>query len=99
MPKLVNVKINLKLPGIGGVEGTWEPDEAEVNAAWDLYVEMVTRTPLGEPPSRRGSSREGLTSIYSLFETTRSVLRRHGPTVARPKHDDNAESQVASATD
>ena len=47
MPKLVNVKLDLKLPGIGGVAGTWEPDESEVSAAWELYVEMVTRTPLG----------------------------------------------------
>ena len=47
MPKLVNVKLDLKLPGIGGIGGTWEPDESEVGAAWELYVEMVTRTPLG----------------------------------------------------
>ena len=47
MPKLVNVKLDLKLPGIGGVAGTWEPHESEVGAAWELYVEMVTRTPLG----------------------------------------------------
>ena len=30
MPKLVNVKLDLKVPGIGGVAGTWEPDESEV---------------------------------------------------------------------
>ncbi len=47
MPKLVNVKLDLKLPGIGGVAGTWEPHESEVGTAWELYVEMVTRTPLG----------------------------------------------------
>ena len=44
MPKLVNVKLDLKLPGIGGVAGTWEPHESEVGTAWELYVEMVTRT-------------------------------------------------------
>ena len=47
MPKLVYVKLDLKLPVIGGIAGTWEPDESEVKAAWELYVEMVTRTPLG----------------------------------------------------
>ena len=85
MPKLVNVKLDLKLPGIGGIAGTWEPDESEVRAAWELYVEMVTRTPLGGFSSRDGSLREALDSIYSLFDTTRGILRKYGPTVARPK--------------
>ena len=85
MPKLVNVKLDLKLPGIGGIAGTWEPDESEVSAAWELYVEMVTRTPLGGFSSRDGSLREALDSIYSLFDTTRGILREYGPAVARPK--------------
>ena len=83
MPQLVNVKLDLKLPGIGGIQGTWEPDESEVRASWELYVEMVTRTPLGGSSDEGGSARESLNSIYSLFETTRSVLRSHGPSVAR----------------
>ena len=85
MPKLVNVKIDLKIPGIGGISGTWEPDESEVGAAWELYVEMVTRTPLGGFSFRDGSLREALNSIYSLFDTTRGILRSSGPKVARPK--------------
>ena len=85
MPKLVNVKLDLKLPGIGGVAGTWEPDESEVSAAWELYVEMVTRTPLGGFSSQEGSLREALNSIYSLFGTTRGILRKYGPGEARPK--------------
>ena len=62
MPKLVNVKLDLKVPGIGGIAGTWEPDESEVRAAWELYVEMVTRTPLGGFSSQDGSLRESLDS-------------------------------------
>ena len=85
MPKLVNVKLDLKLPGIGGVSGTWEPDQSEIRAAWELYVEMVTRTPLGGFSPQEGSVREALTSIYSLFDTTRGILRKYGPSVARPK--------------
>ena len=85
MPKLVNVRLDLRLPGIGGVAGTWEPDESEVSAAWELYVEMVTRTPLGGFSFQEGSLREALNSIYSLFDTTRGILRKYGPGVARPK--------------
>ena len=33
MPRLVNVKLDLKLPGICGIQDTWEPDESEVRAA------------------------------------------------------------------
>ena len=88
MPKLVNVKLDLKVPGIGGISGTWEPDESEVKAAWELYVEMVTRTPLGGFSSKEGSLREALDSIYSLFDTTRVILRESGPAVARPKSGD-----------
>ena len=84
MPRLVNVKLDLKFPGLGGIQGTWEPDESEVRAAWELYVEMVTRTPLGEFSSVEGSTRESLNSIYSLFDTTRAILRNCGPSVARP---------------
>lgn len=83
MPRLVNVKLDLKLLGIG-IQGTWEPDESEVRAAWELYVELVTRTPLGEISSVEGSTRESLNSIYSLFDTTRAILRSSGPSVASP---------------
>ena len=88
MPKLTNVKLNLKLPGLGGIEGTWQPDDNEINAAWELYVELVTRAPLGQPPRHQGLAREALTSIYSMFSTTRGILRQYGPGVARPKNDD-----------
>ncbi len=85
MARLTNVRIDFKVPGLGGISGTWEPDESEIQAAWELYVEMVTRAPLGEGSLRKGSVREALNSIYSLFDTTRTILRSYGPGVARPK--------------
>jgi hypothetical protein len=36
--------------GPAKLSGVWEPDQAERNAAWELYVELVTRiavVPLG----------------------------------------------------
>ena len=85
MPKLVNVRLRLRLPGIVDISGTWEPNESEIMAAWELYVEMATRTPLGGYSPHEGSIREALTSLHSLFNTTRAILRQHGPSVARPK--------------
>ena len=85
MPRLTNIRIDLKIPGFGGISGTWEPDELEIRAAWEFYVEMATRTPLGGFSPQEGSVREALNSIYSLFDTTRTILHNYGPVVARPK--------------
>ncbi|MCY4414711.1 MAG: hypothetical protein OXE87_00130 [Chloroflexi bacterium] len=83
--QLVNVSLDLKVPGVGGIQGTWEPDETEVKAAWELYVELVTRAPLGTFSLGEGSAREAMTSMHSLFETGRGILKVSGPSVARPK--------------
>ena len=83
-PKSVNVKLSLPLLEISG---TWEPNTAERQAPWELYVELITRitvVPLGDD---EGLLREALTGLYSMFPTTRDVLRRHGPELATPKPD------------
>jgi hypothetical protein len=81
-PKSVQVGLNLHF---FQVSGTWEPNDDERKAAWELYVELITRisvVPLGPDD---GLLREALTSLYSLFATTRDILRRYGPDVAEPK--------------
>ncbi len=85
MAKLKSVKVNLKLPIIGEVEGTWEPDENELNAAWELYVELITRISVAELKPDEGLLREALSSLYTLFSTTRNILRKYGSSVAQPK--------------
>lgn len=78
-----NIKVNLKVPFLGEIGGEWEPDEAEIKAAWELYVELVTRIAIVELKPGEGLLREALTSLYSLFGSAREILRRHGPAVAR----------------
>jgi hypothetical protein len=80
LPKQVEVK--LTIPFVGEVSGTWEPDEAERNAAWELYVELVTRVAVVELGPGKGLLREALTSLHELFGITRDILRRYGPSVA-----------------
>ena len=80
--KTVGVKIGLPF---GSVEGTWEADEAQQQAAWEMHVELVTRIsiiPLGRD---EGLLREALSSFHSLFGTTREILRRNGPAVANAR--------------
>lgn len=76
-PKLTSVKI--KIPWVG--EAEWNPDPKERNAAWALYVELVTRIAVQPLPLNEGSLREALTSLYSLFDSTRQILRASGPDV------------------
>ncbi len=85
MPKLTSMRVNLKLPYLADVEGTWEPDDRERDASWELYVELVTRIAVVPLGPEEGRIREALNSLYSLFETTRGILRKYGPAVARPK--------------
>ena len=73
-----SVVVNLPF-GLGGVQV--EVSEAEVRAAWNLYVEFATRV-TGVPLAGSASAREALNSLYTLFDTTREVLKTAGPEIA-----------------
>jgi hypothetical protein len=70
--------------GPAKVSGTWEPDTAERDAAWELYVELVTRISVVPLAPGHGILREALTSLYQLFGVSREILRKYGPGIARP---------------
>lgn len=73
--------LNINLPfGLGGT--TIVRTEAQRNVAWALYVELATRISTQELKKGQGSAREALNSVYSLFDTTRGVLRAEGPGAA-----------------
>ncbi|KNB52500.1 hypothetical protein AC230_11100 [Streptomyces caatingaensis] len=52
------------------------PSPVERSAAFDLQVELVTRVGVQPLDPEAGSLREALTSLHSLFATTREVLHR-----------------------
>lgn len=64
-PRWVNAEISFDSP-------------ADKDAACDLYVEMLTRIVTQPLPSDAGDEKTALDSVYSLFSTTREILRRHG---------------------
>ena len=71
---LKNVRLG---PQWAKVELDFKDEDRDV--AWELYVEMLTRIvtqPL--PAASAGDERTALESIYSLFPTTREILRRRG---------------------
>ncbi len=53
----------------------------ERRAAWSLYVELVTRIAVEPLAGEEGLLREDLNSLYSLFGTTREILKEAGPEV------------------
>ncbi len=89
--RLVEVQVDLQIPYLGKIAGVWKPDEREQDAAWEMYVELATRIAVAELPPNEGLLREGLSSLYGIFTTTRQILRSYGPAVARSK----AESEVS----
>ena len=56
----------------------WNPSEPDKVAAWELYIELLTRIttqPLGIDD---GDEKTALESVYSLFPTTRSIIKQNG---------------------
>jgi hypothetical protein len=83
MPKqdpavLKKVTVSLSF-GIGSA--SWESDPTERKAAWELYVELVTRIAVQPLATHEGLMREALNSLYTLFGSTREILRKAGPDV------------------
>jgi hypothetical protein len=73
-------KVSVSLPfGIGSAE--WEADPTQRKAAWSLYVELATRIAVQPLEVDQGLLREALNSLYSLFGTTREILKVAGPDV------------------
>jgi predicted transcriptional regulator len=74
-------QLTVKLPfGLGSI--TFEPNEAEEKAAWEMFVELETRIATQPLDPDHGLLREALTSLYKLFGITREILRKYGPDVA-----------------
>lgn len=81
-PKRVSVNIKTRYLDISG---EWEVDEKQQKAAWELYVELVTRIATVELKPGEGLLREALSSLYQIFIETRQILRKYGPVVAKPR--------------
>lgn len=64
----------------------FKPDPTTRKAAWELYVELVTRVAIEPLQLNHGLLRESLSSLYSLFPTTRQILRQAGPGVGASRH-------------
>jgi len=60
------------------LEMEWNPSEPDKNAAWDLYIELLTRITTQRLDVNHGDEDTALSSIYSLFATTRQIIKDNG---------------------
>ena len=56
----------------------WNPSEPDKNAAWELYVELLTRITTQSLVANEGDEKTALDSIYSLFPTIRAIIKQNG---------------------
>lgn len=56
----------------------WSPQEADKNAAWDMYIELLTRITTQPLLEEDGIEQTALASIYSIFGITREIIKKHG---------------------
>ena len=71
--RLEKISLNLQ---IAQVELAFQ--QTDRDAAWEMYVEMLTRIVTQPLPAEAGDEQTALDSVYSLFPTTREILRRRG---------------------
>ena len=63
---------------MGFLETEWSPQEADRDAAWELYVEMLTRIVTQPLAVTDGDEQTALDSVNALFGITREILRSKG---------------------
>jgi hypothetical protein len=62
----------------GFLEMEWQPKDPDRDAAWELYIELLTRITTQHLQPDQGDEATALESIYALFGLTRETLKRQG---------------------
>lgn len=55
----------------------FKPQDVDRDAAWELYIELLTRIATQPLDVEHGDEKTALDSIHSLFGITRQVLKNH----------------------
>ena len=70
---LSSLKINVHF-----LEAEFKPQDADRAAAWELYIELLTRVTTQRLDPDEGDEAAALDSLHALFGETREILRRNG---------------------
>ena len=60
------------------LEADWQPKDKDKDAAWELYIELLTRIATQPLPKEHGDENSALESVHKLFGITREVIMQHG---------------------
>jgi len=60
------------------LEAEWTSTDCDQQAAWELYVELITRISSQPLSADEGDEKAALESIYCLFPITREILKSKG---------------------
>ena len=55
----------------------WQPTKTDKDAAWELYIELLTRITTQPLPIHHGNEKTALDSVYSIFSLTRTIIKSH----------------------
>ncbi len=69
----VSLRINLHF-----LEMEWQPKDADKDAAWELYIELLTRITVQPLAEEQGDEKTALDSVYALFALTRATIKEGG---------------------
>jgi hypothetical protein len=70
---MTKLKINVHF-----LEMEWAPQEKDRDAAWELYIELLTRTATQPLAREHGVEKAASESIHKLFPTTREIIKKYG---------------------
>jgi hypothetical protein len=70
---LTKLKINT-----GFLDAEFQANDQEKDAAWAMYVELLTRITTQALPAGQGNEAAALESVYKLFGITRDIMRVQG---------------------
>lgn len=56
----------------------WKPQDEDKSAAWELYIELLTRITTQPLDDTHGDEETALKSIHSIFGLTREVIKKNG---------------------
>lgn len=59
------------------LEMEWSPKDADKAAAWELYIELLTRITTQPLERNHGDEKTALDSVFALFGITRQVLKNN----------------------
>jgi hypothetical protein len=68
---------------VGFLDMEFKPTDQDKDAAWELYIELLTRITTQSLAPQHGDEGAALASVFKLFELTRGILRAPGRRGAR----------------